>query len=74
MPLQFVPNLADGYLLSELQDLEVVLAVGQEDPFLQGNIDFERMLKEKELPSQLYIWEGNAHRAKEWIKMVSLYF
>ena len=74
MPLQFVPNLADGYLLSELQDLEVILAVGQEDPFLQGNIDFERMLKEKELPSQLYIWEGNAHRAKEWIKMVSLYF
>ena len=28
MPLQFVPNLADGYLLSELQDLEVILAVG----------------------------------------------
>ena len=74
MPLQFVPNLADGYLLSELQDLEVVLAVGREDPFLQGNIDFERLLNEKELPNQLHIWDGNAHRAADWRQMVPLYF
>ncbi|TKC08088.1 esterase [Pedobacter polaris] len=74
MPLQFVPNLADGYLLSELQDLEVVLAVGREDPFLQGNIEFKRLLSEKELPSQLHIWEGNAHRAADWKRMAPIYF
>ncbi len=74
MPLQFVPNLADGYLLSELQDLEVVLAVGRDDPFLQGNIDFGRLLNEKELPNQLHIWDGNAHRAADWRQMVPLYF
>ncbi|MES2653921.1 MAG: alpha/beta hydrolase-fold protein [Bacteroidota bacterium] len=74
MPLQFVPNLADGYLLSELRDLQVVLAVGKDDPFLQCNLDFDRLLNEKEVPSQLYIWEGNAHRTADWKHMVPLYF
>jgi esterase/lipase superfamily enzyme len=74
MPQQFVPNLADGYLLSELSDLEVVLAVGKEDPFLQGNIDFGRLLNQKELPNQLHIWEGYAHRATDWKQMVLIYF
>lgn len=74
MPVQFVPNLADGYLLSELRDLEVVLAVGKEDPFLPGNLEFGRLLNEKEMPNQLHIWEGTAHKAADWIKMVPIYF
>jgi len=74
MPLQFVPNLADGYLISELKDLEVVLAVGKEDPFLQVNKDFERLLREKDLPNQLHIWDGTAHQVSAWRHMIPLYF
>lgn len=74
MPLQFVPNLADGYLLSELQDLEVILAIGRDDPFFQGNIEFRKLLGEKEVPNHLYIWDGTAHRAHDWKQMVPLYF
>jgi len=74
MPLQFVPNLADGYLISELKDLEVVLAVGREDPFFQINIEFGRLLNEKDLPNQLYIWDGTAHQASAWRQMAPMYF
>lgn len=74
MPLQFVHNLADGYLLSELSNLEVVLAVGRDDPFLKGNIDFAGMLGEKKLPCQLHIWDGRAHRPDDWKQMAPLYF
>lgn len=74
MPLQFVPNLADGYLLAELQDLEVVLAVGREDPFFQGNVEFQRLLGQKEVPHQFHVWNGTAHRAHDWKQMAPLYF
>ena len=74
MPIQFMPNLEDGYLLSQLRELEVVLAVGRDDPFLQCNIEFNNLLDRKELPHQFHIWEGNAHRAADWKLMVPMYF
>lgn len=74
MPLQFVPNLSDGYLLSEIRELDVVLAVGKEDPFLSCNLEFGKLLSEKEVPNQVHIWEGNAHKASDWRQMAPLYF
>lgn len=74
MPQQFLPNLEDSYLLSQLREMEIVLAVGREDPFLQGNLEFDGLLGEKGLSRQLHIWNGNAHRAADWRMMVPMYF
>lgn len=73
MPLQYISNLTDNYLLHASRGLEVILAVGQTDPFLQANKDLSATLWNKGIPNQFYQWEHNAHRPRYWRQMVPLY-
>lgn len=72
-PSHFLPGLTCAWRLDALRRLDVVLAVGRDDPFLDNNIHLSRLLGEKGVQHALHLWDGRAHRAGAWRKMVSLY-
>ena len=73
MPNHFVPNLSDEHVLSQIRRMEVVLAVGMEDPFCESNLALAQSLEAKGIPARLHLWEGEAHRARYWRQMVRHY-
>ena len=73
MPEQYIPNLNDAYLLNSIRKLEVILAVGETDPFLPGNRMFSNMLWDKGIANQFYTWSEDAHRPRYWRQMVPMY-
>jgi esterase/lipase superfamily enzyme len=73
MPLQFVANLHEENQLKAIRQLEIVLAVGETDPFWQNNLDFSQLLWHKGIPNQFYTWGDYAHRPRYWRQMVQLY-
>jgi esterase/lipase superfamily enzyme len=73
MPGQYISNLTDCDVLDALRKLEVILAVGETDPFLRGNQEFSALLGNKGIPNQFHQWESNAHRPHYWRRMVPLY-
>jgi len=73
MPNQYVPNINDPALLAFLRKLEIILVVGQEDPFLGSNLYLSQVLCAKDIPNLLYVWQEEAHKSRYWRKMVELY-
>jgi esterase/lipase superfamily enzyme len=59
--------------LDRLRQLELVLAVGEQDPFMDDNRQLACRLGELGIAHALYAWDGRAHAASHWCKMVQLY-
>jgi esterase/lipase superfamily enzyme len=72
-PTHFLPGLTCEWRLQQLRRLDIVLAVGKADPFLDSNRELSRLLDEKSVRHQLHFWEGRAHRAGAWREMAALY-
>jgi esterase/lipase superfamily enzyme len=72
-PTHFLPGLACPWRLEKLRQLDIVMAVGDADPFLESNRHLSRLLDEKGVGHQLHVWEGRAHRAGAWRGMAALY-
>jgi esterase/lipase superfamily enzyme len=72
-PAHFLPGLACGLRLGQLRQVDVVMAVGNEDPFLDNNRLLSRLLADKGVDHRLHVWDGRAHRAGAWRKMAALY-
>jgi esterase/lipase superfamily enzyme len=72
-PTHFLPGLTDRWRVESLRQLEVVLAVGRDDPFLDNHRQLSRILTEKSVRHQLHIWDGRAHNAGAWRRMAALY-
>ncbi|MFC5409359.1 esterase family protein [Larkinella bovis] len=72
-PLHFLPNLHEEATLTMLRRMYFLLAIGQDDPFLENNRELSATLTEKHIPHDLYIWEGRAHQALDWQQMVKVY-
>jgi esterase/lipase superfamily enzyme len=51
-PTHFLPGLTCGWRLEKLRQLDIVLAVGNADPFLDNNRYFSHLLREKHIPHQ----------------------
>jgi esterase/lipase superfamily enzyme len=73
MPEQYVPNLHDHYLLEAIGNMEIILAVGETDPFLSGNQTFSSKLLSKGITHQFHIWKSSAHCPYYWRQMLPLY-
>ena len=73
MPMQFVANLHEENQLNAIRQMEIILAVGETDPFWQNNYDFSELLWYKGIPNQLCTWGDYAHRPRYWRQMVQLY-
>jgi esterase/lipase superfamily enzyme len=72
-PTHFLPGLQCQWRLDRLRQVEIVLAVGTADPFLDNNRHLRRLLNEKQVGNQLHLWDGRAHRAGAWREMAPLY-
>jgi len=72
-PTHFLPGLACPWRLANLRKMDIVLAVGREDPFFENNQHLSRILWEKGVWNALHVWDGRAHRGSAWRKMAPLY-
>jgi len=73
MPVQYMPNLTDEHLIGLIKKIQIVLAVGKEDPFLPNNQFLHNTLLKKGIANTLHIWEGEAHRPRFWQQMVQYF-
>ncbi|MCL7753373.1 alpha/beta hydrolase-fold protein [Polaribacter sp. Z022] len=73
MPNQYMKNLEDVNLINQIRNMDIVLTIGKEDSFLESNYKLSGIFNEKEIPHQLIEWNGEAHKAVFWRKMVDLY-
>jgi len=73
MPRQFMANMENECLLNNIRRLDMLLAIGETDPFKQDNYQFSELLGLKGINHQLYTWNGYAHTPRSWKKMVQLY-
>lgn len=73
MPTQYLANLNDNQLLNQLKQMEIILAVGETDPFLPENHQLSALLWEKGIRNECHTWESDAHRPYFWRKMAPVY-
>lgn len=74
MPNQYLQNISDPILIHKISQMEIILAIGKKDSFLESNYKLSNILNEKGIPHQLYEWDEEAHKACDWRKMVGIYF
>jgi esterase/lipase superfamily enzyme len=74
-PLDFLPNLNDGWFWDRYQSLRLVLATGEWDICLDDNIRLANTLKAKSIPHWLDVW-GNrtGHDWPWWQQMAQKFF
>jgi esterase/lipase superfamily enzyme len=72
-PSHYIPNLTDHVLLERLRKLEIILVIGDEDPFLENNRHLSKALWDKGVWNAMHFWRGEAHRPRFWREMVRLY-
>lgn len=72
-PTHFLPGLDCPWRLEKLRQVDIILTIGDTDPFLGNNHYLSRLLSEKQITHRLHVWEGRAHRASAWRKMAPLY-
>jgi esterase/lipase superfamily enzyme len=72
-PLDFVANEHDSDRLAALRRLDIILAVGRDDPLLGQNQALSRLLWSKNVWHALRIWDGFAHDWPVWAQMLPLY-
>lgn len=72
-PIQYIANEHEPHRLSLLHQLDIIIAIGREDRFIQGARDFSGLLWSKGIGNALREWDGWAHDWPYWQKMVNLY-
>lgn len=72
-PSHYLPGLEDEDRLTALRNMDIVLTIGDKDPFLQNNIELSQVLWQKGIWHAFHQWDGRAHRGHYWRKMVQLY-
>jgi len=72
-PCAYIPNEHDHGRLEAMRRMDIILAVGSDDP-LQGNNDyFSGLLWQKNIGHAKRIWNGWCHDWPYWQQMLSLY-
>ena len=72
-PSHYLPNLSCSRSLERLRNMDVVLVVGEEDPFLESNQYISDQLWNKGVSNRLDVWHDRAHRGFYWRRMAPLY-
>jgi esterase/lipase superfamily enzyme len=72
-PSAFMRHEHDPARLEAFRRLDIILAIGREDPMYQNNAEFSGLLWDKGIGNALRVWDGNAHDWPYWEKMARLY-
>jgi esterase/lipase superfamily enzyme len=72
-PTHFVPGLGCEDRLRHLREMEVLLTVGQEDPFRGNNEHFSDILRGKGISHEMHLWHDRAHQGYYWRRMAEVY-
>lgn len=72
-PSHYMANLNDTHVLGWIRRMQITLVIGEEDAFLGNNQHFSAVLWNKGIANALYLWHGEAHKARYWNRMVDLY-
>lgn len=72
-PSHFLPSLSCEQKINQLKQMDIVLVIGREDPFLDNNLHMSQLLTDKGIQHNLHIWDERAHRAYYWRRMVRIY-
>jgi esterase/lipase superfamily enzyme len=73
MPNWYIPNITDAALINDLRALQIVIVIGRDDAFLPNNQHLDAALHHVGIPHDFHIWEGEAHKARHWAKMLKQY-
>lgn len=74
LPLDYLPNLTDPWYLERYRRNRTILATGWDDQCLKQNQELDRILREKGIPHEFAVWEGeNTHDWPTWGRMVREY-
>jgi esterase/lipase superfamily enzyme len=72
-PMEYLANECDPGRLSALRKLDIILAVGRDDPLAADNLRLSELLWGKRIWHALRIWDGFAHDWPVWAHMLPLY-
>ncbi len=72
-PVDYIPNEHDATRLQMLQRLDIIIAIGDQDPHYQNNRDLSNALWSKGIWHALRVWEGWAHDWPYWQQMIRWY-
>ena len=72
-PMEYLANERDPGRLAALRKLDIILAVGRDDPLAEGNERLSELLWGKQVWHALRIWDGFAHDWPVWARMLPLY-
>ncbi|MEQ1530044.1 MAG: alpha/beta hydrolase-fold protein [Methylococcales bacterium] len=72
-PSHFLPQLDCDWRLQHLRGMDMVFAIGKQDPFIENNRYLSHLLWSKGIWHAMHEWDGRAHRGKYWRKMAPLY-
>jgi esterase/lipase superfamily enzyme len=72
-PTHFLPQMNDSTQIEALRRMEIILVVGETDPFRASTEELSGCLWDKGIWNALEIWPGEAHRPRYWRQMVRAY-
>ncbi|MEM9017740.1 MAG: alpha/beta hydrolase-fold protein [Verrucomicrobiota bacterium] len=72
-PVHFLPNLECEGRLNALRRMDIVLVIGEDDPFRGNNEYLSSILREKHIDHHLHLWHERAHQGYYWRRMAPLY-
>ncbi len=72
-PIQFVRHVHDPRLVQQIQQLDIILAVGEHDPNIGQNRHFSDVLWGKGIWHAFRLWDGWAHDWPWWRQMAQHY-
>ena len=74
-PLDYLPNLNDGWYWDRYQRMKIVLATGEYDICLEDNLRLSRIMTAKSIPHWLDVWgSGTGHDWHWWQEMALKFF
>ena len=69
-PVHYLPQLRDAHQLAAIRKMEIILMVGEDDPFRASTTALSNQLWDKGAWNALELWKGGAHRPRYWREMV----
>ena len=72
-PVAFIGNEHDPARLEALRHIDIILAIGRDDPSCASNEELSSILWSKNIWNALRIWDGWAHDWPWWRQMIEIY-